>query len=296
MTIRLLVLAVALPIALAAQDTTAAKASLLAADRRAAASEAAWSAALAPQVSVLLPDLNVVRGAAAAAGHVTSIMKAPPGVPAWTPVHAVVSRDGAFGCTVGVLHLVVVDSTQPSAGRYAACWRRDRTGAWRMLALSRAHAPAQVKALPDTMPGAPGSTGAVAPRGFAAARAMSDADRAFAHFSADSGGPAGAFARWIATDGMMLGGRAVPVRGGDQARQAFAGFPATGAFGWEPIDALSVASRDGSLGFTIGEARIAATPESVSYSKYLTIWRRESDGSYRFVFDIGSNRPVPTTK
>jgi ketosteroid isomerase-like protein len=124
---------------------------------------------------------------------------------------------------------------------------------------------------------------------------MADADRAFGRFSADSGGPAGAFARWIAPDGMMLGARAVPVRGPDQVRRAFAGFPPTGHFAWAPIDSLTHAADDGSLGFTIGEARIAASPTEVSYSKYLTIWRREADSQYRWVFDIGSDRPAPAT-
>jgi ketosteroid isomerase-like protein len=122
---------------------------------------------------------------------------------------------------------------------------------------------------------------------------MADADRAFARFSADSGGPAGAFARWVAADGMLLGARAVPPRGPEQAGEAFAGFPADGTFTWGPIDTLAMASRDGGLGFTIGEARIAATPADVSYSKYLTVWRRERDGRFRFIFDIGSDRSTP---
>lgn len=120
---------------------------------------------------------------------------------------------------------------------------------------------------------------------------MADADRAFARFSADSGGPAGAFARWVAANGMLLGARAIPPRGQEQAGKAFAGFPADGKFTWGPIDALAMVSRDGGLGFTIGEARIAATPADVSYSKYLTIWRRERDGRFRFIFD--SDRPAP---
>jgi len=123
-----------------------------------------------------------------------------------------------------------------------------------------------------------------------------NADRAFAKFSRDSGGPAGAFGRWIAADGMMLGARAVPVRGPEQARQAFASFPATGRFEWTPLDSLAVASRDGSLGFTVGEARIEAAPSSVTYSKYLTVWRREPDGQYKFIFDIGSDRPTPSAQ
>lgn len=293
MTVRLLFLGVALPVALAAQDTTATKASLLSADRVAASSEAALRRAMSPGAAVLLPGENVLRGEATWTARLAALTTAPESRAAWTPVHAVVSRDGGFGCTTGVLRLVAADAAQPTTGRYAACWRRDGDGNWRILALSHAAATPSVKSLPDSLPGGPGSTGVAAPRGARPAFEMTEADRLFARFSADSGGPAGAFSRWIADDGMMLGERAVPVRGPAQARQAFAGFPATGHFEWAPIEALTKASEDGSLGFTIGEARRAATPSQVTYSKYLTIWRREKHGHYRWIFDTGSDRPTP---
>lgn len=293
MTYRAFAFVLALPLALSAQDTTAAKASLLAADRAASASVAALARALTPDASVLLPGLDVLRGRAAYAPHLPLLMKSASGHAPYTPLHAVVSRDGQFGCTTGILHPAASDSTQPTAGRYAACWQRVRNGAWQMTALHASPAPPQVKALPDSIANAPASSGAAAPRGAQPAREMADADRAFAAFSADSGGPGGAFARWIAADGMMLGARAVPVRGSEQVRNAFAGYPANGKFEWGPIDALTRAAPDGSLGFTIGEARLAPTPAEVSYSKYLTVWRREPGGHYRFVFDIGTDRPAP---
>ena len=293
MTVRFLILGAALPVALAAQDTTATKASLLSADRSASSSEAGLRRAMSSGAALLLPGENVLRGAAAWEARLAVLATAPEGRAAWTPIHAVVSRDGGFGCTTGVLNLVATDSTQPTTGRYAACWRREDDGPWRILALSSAPAPTSVKSLPDVLPSGPGSTGVTAPRDARPAFEMTEADRLFARFSADSGGPAGAFSRWIADDGMMLGARAAPVRGPEQARQAFATFPATGHFAWAPIEALTKASEDGSLGFTIGEARIAATPTQVTYSKYLTIWRREHDGHYRWVFDTGSDRPTP---
>jgi ketosteroid isomerase-like protein len=285
-----------LPVALAGQDTTAIKASLLGADRTAASSEASLRQAMAPGAAVLIPGENVLRGEAAWAGRLAALVMPAEGRAAWTPLHAVVSRDGGFGCTTGVLHLASADSARPVTGRYAACWQREGDGRWRLLALSRSPAPPSVRSLPDSLPGAPGSTGVVAPRDAHPAFEMTEADRLFGRFSADSGGPAGAFSRWVADDGMMLGARAVPARGPEQVGQAFAAFPATGHFAWAPIAALTKASADGSLGFTIGEARIAATPAQVTYSKYLTIWRRGTDGRYRWVFDIGSDRPTPGDK
>jgi ketosteroid isomerase-like protein len=293
---RILVAIAALPLTLGAQDTTAAKASLLNADRAAASGRVALALSAAPQATVLLPARGILRGAPAYRQPLTEFLSRARGTTAWTAAHAVVSRDGTLGCTTGVLHLSAPDSTAPTTGRYVACWRHARAGGWVMVALSVATAPAQVKSLPDSIGAAPASGGTAAPRRVRAAQAMADADRAFARFSADSGGPAGAFSRWIADDGMMLGARAVPVRGPEQAKQAFASFPKTGRFEWAPIDSLSVASRDRSLGFTVGEARVAATPSAVTYSKYLTVWRREPDGRYKFIFDIGSDRPAPAAK
>jgi ketosteroid isomerase-like protein len=291
MTLRPLLLLATLPLCAGAQDTTTAKQDLLAADR---ASASALVRALAPRASVLLPDFEILTGRtqyrprlARAGGGVQAAMQR-------VPIHAVVSLDGGFGCTTGVLRLAAADSMKPSTGRYAACWRRSRDGAWRILAFAASHAPPAVRALPDSLAQPPASAGTHAPRGTQAAQAMIAADRAFAQHSADSGGPAGAFSQWIAADGMLLGPRAVPVRGREQVRQAFGSFPRSGRFEWAPVDSLAAASRDGSLGFTIGQARIAPTPEAVSYSKYLTVWRREPDGSYRFVFDIGNDRPKPT--
>lgn len=121
---------------------------------RAAAGGAALAKALAPDAAVLVPGENVLRGAAAFAKMLPAMSRAISGSVAWTPVHAVVARDGALGCTTGVLHLPAADSAQSSTGRYASCWRRGADGAWRMVAHSRV---------------------------------MAEADRAFARFSADSG-------------------------------------------------------------------------------------------------------------
>jgi len=67
----------------------------------------------------------------------------------------------------------------------------------------------------------------------------------------------------------------------------------TARWTWGPV--LWAGSDDGDLGFTVGEATIAGVgPQGrdTSYSKYLTIWRRQADGSYRFITDGGNSRPA----
>ena len=76
-----------------------------------------------------------------------------------------------------------------------------------------------------------------------------------------------------------------------QGRQAigagFDGFPAGAVLEWWPVAAEIAPSGD--LGCTVGEARI---PSLNHYSKYLTIWRRQPDGTWKFVADGGNVRPA----
>ena len=117
-----------------------------------------------------------------------------------------------------------------------------------------------------------------------------ETDELFARVAMDSG-PGPAFARFAAPDGMLLGARPLPPMGPDTIRARFTGFPADQRLMWGPIQGLGAAS--GGLAITVGEATTGppAGP-AVSYSKYVTVWRLEPDGTWRFVFDIGSARPV----
>jgi ketosteroid isomerase-like protein len=66
---------------------------------------------------------------------------------------------------------------------------------------------------------------------------------------------------------------------------------ATAKWEWHPVYSEGAASGD--LGFTIGEAVITpsgATPDKAFHSKYLTVWRRQPDGSVRYIVDGGNGR------
>ena len=64
---------------------------------------------------------------------------------------------------------------------------------------------------------------------------------------------------------------------------------------WEPT--MAFASAAGDLGYTLGtwkSTRIAAGgAERVSTGKYVTIWRRQADGSWKVAFDGGSTDTSP---
>ena len=69
---------------------------------------------------------------------------------------------------------------------------------------------------------------------------------------------------------------------------AFDGFPSGAVLMWWPVAA--VIAESGDLGCTVGEAKIESLKQ---YSKYLTIWRRQRDGNWKFVADGGNARPAP---
>ena len=60
---------------------------------------------------------------------------------------------------------------------------------------------------------------------------------------------------------------------------------------WHPV--LSFVAASGDLGATIGEAEIRIPGVPPIYSKYLTVWQKQPDGSLKFVADGGNARPAP---
>src|SRR4029077_21089991 len=113
------------------------------------------------------------------------------------------------------------------------------------------------------------------------------ADSAFAALSVTSGAK-NAFLAFSAEDAISFGGGAQMTRGRQAIGAGFDGFPAGAVLEWWPVAAEIAPSGD--LGCTVGGARIGSLKH---YSKYLTIWRRQPDGGWKFVADGGNVRPAP---
>ena len=97
-----------------------------------------------------------------------------------------------------------------------------------------------------------------------------------------------AFLAFAAEDAISFGGGPQMNRGRQAISAAFDGFPSGAVLAWWPVGAAIAESGD--LGCTIGEATIESLH---NYSKYLTIWKRQRDGSWKFVADGGNARPAP---
>lgn len=216
---------------------------------------------------------------------------------AWRPLGGAVSRDGRGGYTFGVAATSVPDSDGTPALRldhYIAFWRRDQGGAWQIAAYADVGGPPPPAgaSLPTTE--LPNSGGL--PRGprADAVRRVREADSAFA-LAADLQGTGEAFADYVAPQGgvfagseLVVGMEAVRALYDEQQR-------AGGTLNWRPVFADAASSGD--LGMTVGEYVFTGRGANGSvvqrFGKYLTIWKREPNGDWRFVIDGGNQSPTP---
>lgn len=113
----------------------------------------------------------------------------------------------------------------------------------------------------------------------------------FARDVASRGGAA--FAQWCAPDAVMLGNGAAPVVGRVAIEKSANWSPAAYQLTWTPTDAMMGPSGD--MGYTWGHyegrSKDANGNPVLTSGRYMTIWRKEPDGSWKFVLDAGANEP-----
>lgn len=125
---------------------------------------------------------------------------------------------------------------------------------------------------------------------------MIAADRAFSQMSVKEGAHA-AFLAYMADDVRLFDGDHPPILGKAAAAAYYAGVEKKNPGGetsstleWTPVEAD--ASDDGSLGWTRGTWLFSAKKPDGNLHRvtgyYVTEWRREADGKYKFVLDIGA--------
>lgn len=265
-----------------------------------AAGDSSWTLGLAKVLAargtsdlvLLWPGAPAVRGmasvqqlmtAAQAVGNLTSAAKgerSPSRRIAWEPIGIEISSDSTLAATWGVT-VAESGSGAPVIDRYIGVWVRARGEGWKLAVLMVEDVGEQVvpevAELPRELP-------PISPQGNSSA--FVQADRDFARLAGDSGAGI-AFERWAAPDVHIFAGGGVQVNGPAAVGRMVAG-PSTWA--WHPVAAGS--SADGTLGWTAGEA-VITTAGKGNPTKYLTIWRRQPDGTVRFVTDGGNARPSP---
>ena len=208
----------------------------------------------------------------------------------WHPIRAELSADGTRGYSYGYGRRVAHSDTLTSVApiQYLSFWRRE-ANTWKLVAwlisAGGADAPATAPAA-CANPGAPAYTASHDSTAIATVRA---ADLDFSARSVKSGaGPA--FAEFVAADGASIGTGATEITcGRDAVVKGFAPL-GPGALTWAPR--VADAAPSGDLAYTSGDAIIKDSGE-ISYSNYLTVWKRRADGQWRVVADGGNSAPPP---
>lgn len=117
---------------------------------------------------------------------------------------------------------------------------------------------------------------------------LTEADKAFARLAQERGAPA-AFARFVHEDAVIFVAGQEPFQGEAGVRQRFARWPAGTRLEWAP-ERAEVAAR-GDMGWTWGRGMVTAPDGRRTPTQYLTVWRRNEAGEWRFISDMGVEGP-----
>jgi ketosteroid isomerase-like protein len=112
-------------------------------------------------------------------------------------------------------------------------------------------------------------------------------DSEFSRMS-ETRGAAAAFAAYIAPEGIVLA--EYPARRGIAAvENQFSAAPPGSRLTWKP--AVAEIAESGDLGYTVGTYELHSPAGLVRTGKYMTVWKKQPDGSWKFVADGGTPDP-----
>ncbi|MVM36031.1 hypothetical protein GO755_38820 [Spirosoma sp. HMF4905] len=122
-----------------------------------------------------------------------------------------------------------------------------------------------------------------------------ETDQNFSIMSEKQGMPK-AFTTYAADDVIKLNDGAAPTVGFDSLRAQMSRQPANGpVLTWQVLKADAATSGD--LGYTFGQWMLTkkdnSGKRSAEYGVYVTVWKRQRNGQWRFVVDSGNSTPEP---
>ncbi len=121
---------------------------------------------------------------------------------------------------------------------------------------------------------------------------LMETDREFSKTSLKIGA-AEAFNMYAAEGAIMLTAGRQPIYGKKAVKKIMMGIESI--LRWEPVDGQVAASGD--LGYTWGRYVATAKDEQGNetefHGKYVSIWKKQKDGSWKWIVDIGNDNPSP---
>ena len=251
------------------------------------------AANLTDDVVYLRGELPILRGRDAVRAIAAAESIAAPFAVRWQPVRAETSRDGKTGYSYGYTIVSATANGTPSirVDRYIAFWRQLPVG-WRIAAYAETYgAPPPALTIPNA------AAAAVLPNVPMTRRsgALDEIRSADVEFSSDASkhGTGVAFGRYAAADAQIFSGPGEFISGPHAIAESFGPPTEKNTLVWHPVHGEVASSGD--LGFTVGNAVFTGVREDGAkierFSKYLTVWKKQRDGSWRYVVDGGSSRP-----
>lgn len=115
---------------------------------------------------------------------------------------------------------------------------------------------------------------------------MMDADRRFSKMSAEKGMKA-AFIEYLDSNGVLLRPGHLPIAGADAVDFLIQQNDTDYSMTWEPRN--GVIAKSGELGYTYGiYALRPSAKDTVIYGTYVSIWKKEKGGTWKYVLDSGN--------
>ncbi|KAF0183797.1 MAG: nuclear transport factor 2 family protein [Hyphomonadaceae bacterium] len=111
------------------------------------------------------------------------------------------------------------------------------------------------------------------------------ADNAFSKTARDQGVPA-AMATFAAEDGRVFLSRAPMIAGRENIERQYASWDAQSLLQWEPAGA-DISAR-GDMGFSWGRWTLTREGAEPASGNYVSVWRRDGEGEWRFLANIGN--------
>jgi ketosteroid isomerase-like protein len=248
-------------------------------------------ALLSPDVAYLRAGVPTVYGRDAARALLSARGTLAARSHTWQPLGGGVSSDRRSGYTYGIAAYAVTPGPAVRVDRYIAFWQRDRAQLWRIVAYAEVNG--------ETSPEVAFAAGQLSPLPRVVGRPLADmiasvraADSVFSDL-ADRRGTGYAFSNTVADVGVLFSGPHLIV-GPKAVDEFYRSRPAGSSLSWRPVHVVVAGSGD--LGFTVGEYIATGRGPSGAavqrFGKYLTVWKRQPDGSWKFVVDGGNETPA----
>lgn len=113
-----------------------------------------------------------------------------------------------------------------------------------------------------------------------------DTDKAFSSLSEEKGMKT-AFIEYIDSNGVLLKPNHIPIAGANAIDYLIQQNDTSFTLTWQPHNA--VVAKAGDIGYTYGIYSFQPkSADTILYGTYVSIWKKQSDGSWKFVLDSGN--------